>query len=144
MSEPYVVIELEGPPRGKGRPRFSTRGGFVRAFTDKATVDYENCLKAAGIAAMAARSLKPLNEAITVRIRAFMPVPESWSTKKRAAALAGDIAHTSRPDKDNLEKAALDGLNGITWVDDSQVIGGDFLKLYDERPRLRIEVYRWF
>ena len=48
MTEPYVVIELDGPPRGKGRPRFSTRGGFVRTFTDKDTKAYESRLKDAG------------------------------------------------------------------------------------------------
>src|SRR5215471_18312645 len=37
-----------------------------------------------------------------------LPVPQSWSTKRRDAALCGDIRPTSRPDADNYIKAALD------------------------------------
>lgn len=164
MTEPYVIIELEWPQdakgrirgAGKGRPKFSTQGGFVRAYTPAKTRAFENKIKDAGIAAMAVMGLKPLDEALTVKIRAYMPVPESWSEKKRQAALAGDIAHTVKPDKDNIEKL-LDGLNHhpprfkgdkekrpIIWRDDSQIIGGDFLKIYDVRPRLYIAVHRWF
>ena len=156
LAEPYVVIELAGPPRGKGRPRFSSRGGFTRVFTDKATVEYENRLKDAGIAAMQVMGLQPLDEAISIDIRAYVPVPESWSKKKRAQALAGDIMPTSAPDFDNVTKI-VDGLNHhpprfkgdkekrpIIWKNDSQIVVSQFMKIYDARPRLSIAVYRWF
>lgn len=164
MAEPYVTIEVFWPTddkgrtraTGKGRPKFSSRNGFVRAYTPAKTRAFENQIKTAGILAMAEKGLAPLDEAVTAMIRAYMPVPESWSAKKRAAALAGDIAHTSKPDKDNIMKL-FDGLNyhpprfygdkekrPIIWRDDSQIIGSDFLKLYDARPRLYIAVFRWF
>lgn len=155
MAEPYVIIELAGPPRGKGRPRFTARGGFARAFTDKATADYENRLKEAGIAAMSVMGLPTLDEPLGVRVWAYMPVPESWSAKKRAAALAGDIMPTGKPDADNLSKV-IDGLNHhpprhrgdkekrpIIWRDDANIISLHVMKIYDERPRLLVEVYRW-
>jgi hypothetical protein len=43
-------------------------------------------------------------------------IPTSWSAKKRASALAGEIAHTSRPDWDNVAKAILDAGNTIIWA----------------------------
>jgi Holliday junction resolvase RusA-like endonuclease len=156
VSEPYVTITLPGSPRGKGRPRFSTRGGFVTAFTDKATVSYENALKAAGIAAMAAGGLSPLKEALGVQVMAYMAVPESWSKKKRAAALAGDIMPTSGFDADNLGKS-IDGLNyhpprfrgdkerrPIIWHNDANIVSLQVMKLYDADPRLVVSVFRWF
>lgn len=163
-SYPYVIIEVAWPvddkgrirATGKGRPKFSSHGGFVRAYTPAKTRAFENTIKEAGIAAMSVMGLEPLDEAVTVRIRAYMPVPASWSEKKRASALAGDIAPIGKPDMDNIEKL-LDGLNyhpprfkgdkekrPIVWRDDSQIIGGDFLKTYDARPRLHIAVFRWF
>jgi Holliday junction resolvase RusA-like endonuclease len=35
-----------------------------------------------------------------------LPVPTSWSNKRRLAALAGAIAPTSKPDIDNYVKTA--------------------------------------
>jgi Holliday junction resolvase RusA-like endonuclease len=66
-------------------------------------------------------------------------VPQSWSAKKRAAALAGAIRPAKRPDLDNIAKM-LDALNEVVWRDDAQVVSGLIEKLYSDRPRLRVEV----
>jgi Holliday junction resolvase RusA-like endonuclease len=68
VPDPYVIIEVDWPldkrgPTGLGRPKFSTRGGFVKAYTPAKTREFEDRIKAAAIDAVAARSLKPLNEA---------------------------------------------------------------------------------
>lgn len=148
-----MTIVLAGNPRGKGRPRFSNAGQFVRVYTDAATRLYESRLKSAGIEAMAGK--EPLDEAVSVSIHAFMEVPASWSKKKRAMALEGDIPHTSKPDFDNVTKM-LDGLNyhpprfkgdrvkqPIIWRDDAQIVAAQFFKCYSDRPRLEISVWRW-
>lgn len=153
MTEPFVSITLMGPPLGKGRPRFTTIGGFARAFTPKVTRDYENALKAAGIAAMKGRP--HLDEAVSVVIRAFLPIPESWSRKKKAAALAHEIMPLTNPDFDNISKM-IDGLNyhpprfkgdkekrPIIWRNDSHIVASQFIKVYSDRPRLVIDVWRW-
>lgn len=142
-----------GAPRGKGRPRTRVIGEFATVFTDKKTRDYENQLKAAGIKAMAGR--EPLDEPVSVVVHAFMPVPDSWSAKKRAAALAGEIMPTSAPDIDNISKM-VDGLNHypprhkgdrekrpIIWRNDAQIISMQAMKVYSDQPRLEITVWRW-
>lgn len=162
--EPYVIIELPWPQdakgrtraTGKGRPKFSSQGGFARAYTPKKTRDYENQIKSAAIAAMKAAGLHPLNEALGLQVTAYMPIPESWSQKKRAAAISGDIMPTTKPDWENIAKLT-DGMNlhpprwkgdkekrKIIWGDDAHVVSGAVMKIYDERPRLSISVYRWF
>jgi len=153
VAEPFVSIRLMGAPLGKGRPRFTTIGGFARAFTPKATRDYENRLKAAGIEAMAGR--QHLDEAVSIVFRAFMPIPESWSQKKKAAAIAMDIMPITGIDLDNMEKM-IDGLNyhpprfkgdkerrPIIWKNDSQIVAKQSIKFYSDRPRLVIDVWRW-
>jgi hypothetical protein len=90
VPDPYVIIEVNWPldkkgrvaATGKGRPKFSTRGGFV-----KATRDFESKIKEAAIEAMADRKLSVLNEALGLRVIAYMPIPESWSVKTKAAAI---------------------------------------------------------
>ena len=39
------TFEIVGEPQGKGRPRFSTRGGFVKTYTPEKTASYENFVK---------------------------------------------------------------------------------------------------
>jgi Holliday junction resolvase RusA-like endonuclease len=162
MGRPYLTFEVDWPmdekgrtrATGKGRPKFSTRGGFVRAYTPAKTRSFENKIKAAAIKAM--EGLVPLNEAIGLDIIACMPIPESWSAKKKAAALAGDIAPTTKPDWENIAKLT-DGMNlhpprfkgdrekrPIVWGDDAHVVCGRVIKKYDAHPRLTISVYRWF
>lgn len=154
MSELFVTIILAGNPRGKGRPRFSSAGKFVRVYTDRATMAYEGRLKSAGIEAMAGK--EPLDEAVSVSIHAFMEVPASWSKKKRAMALEGDIMPTSGTDLDNIVKIAADGLNyhpprfkgdklkrPIIWRNDANIVSMQAIKSYSDRPRLEITVWRW-
>jgi Holliday junction resolvase RusA-like endonuclease len=91
VPDPYVIIEVDWPldksgrirATGKGRPKFSSRGGFIRAYTPAKTREFEDCIKDAIISTMEARSLKPLNEALGLRVIAYMPIPESWSAKSR-------------------------------------------------------------
>jgi len=153
MTEPVASIVLMGPPRGKGRPRTRVIGDFATIFTDSKTRSYENALKVAGIKAMDGRPA--VDEALSVVVRAFMPIPESWSRKKREAALAGDLMPTSGIDLDNIVKM-IDGLNyypprhkgdrekrPIIWRNDSQIVSMRAIKVYSDRPRLVIDVWRW-
>lgn len=153
MTEPVVSIVLMGPPRGKGRPRTRVVGDFATIFTDKKTRQYEDALKAAGIAAMKGRPA--LDEAVSIVVRAFMPIPESWSKAKRAAALAQEVMPTTGIDLDNIVKM-VDGLNHhpprhkgdrekrpIIWKNDSQIVAMQAIKVYSDRPRLVIDVWKW-
>jgi Holliday junction resolvase RusA-like endonuclease len=141
MSDPFVIIKLDGPPRGKGRPRFGRRGSFVAVWTDKKTMSYEGTLAQAGYDAMKGLPLRLA--ALSVRIEAGMPVPPSWSQKKRLAAISGDLAHIGKPDFDNIAKIVGDALNKIVWRDDSQIIVCAFRKFYSASPGLTVSVWDW-
>jgi Holliday junction resolvase RusA-like endonuclease len=130
-----IIIELAGEPRGKARPRFARRSGH--AYTPQRTASYEACLRHE--AALAMRGEPPLEGALRVQVAAHFAIPASWSGKKKAAALAGEIRPTKRPDIDNVAKM-LDGLNGIVFGDDAQIVSAVIEKLYSDRPRLRVEV----
>lgn len=132
-----VSITLPGLPRGKGRPKFSTRGGFPRAYTDAQTASFEGALRLAGSAAMQGRA--PLEGALNLNMTAVFPIPPSWSKTKRAAAAEGIIRPTGKPDCDNLLKT-IDGLNGIVWRDDAQIVRASIAKIYGAEPEMVIEV----
>jgi Holliday junction resolvase RusA-like endonuclease len=131
-----IEIYLAGPVRGKGRPRFMRKTGH--AYTPKETVNYEAALRMAGQEQMAGRP--PLEVPLRVVLDVAMDVPASWSKKRRERALQGLELPTKKPDVDNILKM-LDGLSGIVWRDDAQIVSATINKRYWSAPGLSISVY---
>ena len=69
-----------------------------------------------------------LDGAVRLRVVFDMPIPKSWSKKRKNEAEG--CYHTSKPDSDNLQKALLDAMNGIVFEDDSQVADIRAVKRY--------------
>ena len=139
MSQEALRFEVPGTPVGKGRPKVSTRGGqFARMYTPEKTANYENLIALSAQQAMAGRPLidGPVDVSLTIRLA----VPVSWSKKKQAAALAGEVLPTKKPDADNVLKAIFDGMNGVVWVDDVQACGVVLRKRYAETPGVTVVV----
>lgn len=132
-----IFILVEGVPVAKGRPRVTTRGGFARAYTPAKTRAYESLVAEEGKEAMKELCLDPLETALHVQVNCYMPIPKSTSKKIRVKMLDGDIRHTKKPDVDNLAKC-FDGLNGIAWLDDSQIVRLTATKQYSDYPRVEI------
>ena len=133
-----VLVQLPGEPRGKGRPRAFVLRGRALMHTDAKTRKYEELLRGAARNAMRDRS--PLEGPVDMAVEAHFSVPKSWPKRRREAALAGAEPHTTRPDCDNVVKAALDAFNGIVWRDDSQVVRIIASKHYGVTPGLVIAV----
>jgi Holliday junction resolvase RusA-like endonuclease len=130
-----VTITIAGPPTAKGRPRM-TRNGF--AYTPAATRKYEAHGRLAAQLAMDGRP--PINMPVRAEIVIDLPMPASWSAKRRDAALAGGIRPTTRPDADNYVKAALDAVNAIVVTDDSMIVDLIVSKRYATVPALTIVI----
>lgn len=80
----------------------------------------------------------PISGPVELNITFYLPIPPSW-TKTKQRDMDGQL-HTSRPDRDNLEKGVCDALNKIVWKDDGQVCMGTTIKRYSREPRIEIEV----
>lgn len=133
-----LLIELAGAPRGKGAVRPTIRfGGKLHVFQPTATKDYQAALRYTAQQAMA--GAPPTAGAVQVEILAAIPVPPSWSARKRADALAGRLHPTKKPDVDNFAKAC-DALNGVVWLDDKQIVHETIIKVYAAAPSLRVTV----
>lgn len=135
MSE--ITIIVPGQPVGKGRPRaFQTRGPrrTIKMHTPEKTRDYEQAIALVGRQAMQGR--EPLGGPVRITLRIFMEIPASWSKAKREAALQGGVLPISKPDASNVLKAVEDALNGIAYIDDSQIIDATISKRYSAEPRI--------
>lgn len=130
-----VTIIIDGHPVAKGRPRM-TRAGF--AYTPAATRKWEAHGRLAAQVAMDGRP--PFNVPCRAGLVVALPVPASWSRKRQAAAVSGDLRPTSRPDIDNYVKAALDAINEIAIRDDSLIVELSATKRYAAAGRLTITI----
>jgi Holliday junction resolvase RusA-like endonuclease len=131
-----VTIVIAGDPVAKARPRM-TRKGF--AYTPAHVRKYEAHGRLAAQLAMDGRP--PIGTPVKLELFAELPIPASWSGRRRALAITGDLLPTSRPDVDNYVKAGLDCLNEIVVRDDSQVVEIRAQKRFGIAPKLVVTVY---
>ena len=131
-----IQIYIPGNPCAKGRPRFARRGKFVSTYSPPKTAN--NALACKNKAMLQMGDRKPLEGAISCRVCYFMPIPKSVSKKNTIKMLSGEIQHVKKPDVDNLAKQTLDFLNGIAFVDDSQIVKLIIEKCYSDYPRTEI------
>ena len=119
---------------GKGRPRFTTQGKFVRAYTPKKTRDYEQKI------AMCYRKTTNYqsDKALRVKIFAYREVPKSTTKKLRGWLLDKTFLCTVKPDIDNIIKVVLDALNNVAYYDDIQVCELVIIREFAENECLKI------
>ena len=72
-----------------------------------------------------------------------MKVPISLTKKAKADMLEGRRQHIVKPDLDNLVKAVLDGLNGIAWHDDAQIVELHISKKYVQSPHIFLSLHEY-
>lgn len=162
LLDQMVLIVMEGDPRGKGRPRFSTHGGFVKVYTDKETQIYEELIQQEVLRLIGGQALidrtkqikrrtlieaykdfggEPVfNGPVRVEMEIRHPIRASWTKAKKAAALAGHIAPTLKPDPDNVAKIWFDAFNDCMWKDDTQVIRMSVERSFSESPSVLVRV----
>jgi Holliday junction resolvase RusA-like endonuclease len=162
LLDQAALIVLEGEPRGKGRPRFSTHGGFVKVYTDAETAAYEELIQIEVLRLIGGQSLidrtrqikrrsfieaykdfggQPLfSGPVRVEMEIFHPIRASWTKAKKAAALKGLIAPTTKPDIDNIFKVFFDAFNFCMWQDDTQVMEVHGKAFYAEDPSVLVRV----
>ncbi|SDR17349.1 Holliday junction resolvase RusA (prophage-encoded endonuclease) [Paraburkholderia tuberum] len=132
-----VEFTVPGAPVAKGRPRFARQGAHVRTFTPEKTERYENLVKLAARQGMGTR--EPFAGPVRLVVHIALPIPASWSQKRQRDAADGLIGATKKPDADNVIKGVKDGMNGVVYADDSQIVDLWVSKRYGRTPCVRIE-----
>lgn len=115
-----IRIEILGDVIPAARPRYSVR----RVYQPKRNVEYRQQIQAAARVAM--KGAEPMSGDLCAVVKLYRKY-------KPAARNFGDV--------DNHLKAIFDGLNGIVFLDDSQICRCTVEKFTDkENPRAVIEV----
>lgn len=130
-----IRFMLYGDPVGKARPRFNTK--TRRAYTPSKTAEYESKV---AISYKSVSKGKMFNGAVALDINAYFAIPKSTPKKKLFQFLQNIFRPTKKPDIDNILKIIMDGLNGIAYEDDKQVVSGRIRKFYSNVPRVEVSI----
>lgn len=129
---------VPGIPVAKGRARSFIRAGHVAHYTPESTARYENLVKLEAKRAMG--SWEPMQGAVELVLRLYMPIPASWSKKKRQDAIEGTLRPTTKPDCSNVLKAMEDAMNGVVFADDKQIVELKITKVYSNLTQACVQI----
>lgn len=130
-----VSFNIQGPMRGKQRPR-ATRMG--RIYTPKETVNAEAYIKY--LASVAMGEMEPFTGALKATFAIYVEIPKSFTKGKREAALAGTVYPTTKPDLDNIVKLLADAMNGVVYKDDKQIVSICVSKKYADSASAHVYI----
>lgn len=153
MAIKMIHFKVPIPPKAQGRGRVgamrigTNEDGSAKyrgmIFEDKKSKTHKQSFRAV---AELHRPMERFEGPIEVRIVAVFPRPKYLSkVSKRTGeplAAAGRRWHTTKPDKDNVEKAVLDALKDW-WSDDCEVcVGATFKQIaaFGEEPHYEVMV----
>lgn len=136
-----IRFVVPGQPFGKQRPKFSRVAQYVKTYTPRETVSYENLVKI--MYQQEAKGKMFSDDAmLDIRIIAYYGIPKSISKKKRKAMLEHRIRPTKKPDWDNIGKVICDSLNTVAYHDDSSVVDAQVRKFYSGNPRVEVTIHK--
>ena len=132
-----LAVFVRGIPKPQGRPRIVRFPNGKAGLKDpEASRDWKNYVRMC----VAEKVQEPISGPVALELWFYLPIPKSFSRRKRLAALSGEILPAKKPDLDNLVKAVLDALLGVALQDDKQIVELRAGKLYGAVPGVEIFV----
>lgn len=131
------TLHIPGPPKGKGRPRFSRHGG--RPHTPPETILAEQVIRDAWVEHGA-----PRLEDGPIQIKVELGVARPKGHYRRDGSLSAEglrhpYPHKQKPDFDNAVKLIADALNTRAWRDDVQIIDARVIRVWADEPYTGIQ-----
>lgn len=130
-----IKFIVKGQAKGKQRPGFNSHN--KKAYTRQQTKDYEE-----NIQIEYKRQCKNFrfndDAPLRVMIIEYREIPKSTPKKLIKPMLENVIKPIHKIDVDNLAKIVLDGLNGIAYKDDAQIVELYIKKRYSQEPSIAV------
>lgn len=137
-----LKFDILGEPFSKQSFRFARRGNYIHKYQPKSIVVKEDGVSWQ-ILNQLPRGFVPTTEAVELDIVYIFPPLKSWSKKKLAELESGKKMYkTTKPDlQDNLCKGLCDAMEGIVFINDSQICSLRSEKVYGLTPKTILEVH---
>jgi len=135
-DNPFYEMDFiyDGTPKPAPRPRVARWGGMYDpgAKDKKAIGNY--------VAGLMPKDWNPIEGEIQIYIKCYKPTISAFNKTETYLAELGLLRPHKKPDVDNYAKTILDGLNGIVWEDDGQIVDMEIKKYYSQYPRIEVRL----
>ncbi len=122
-----IQFFVSGIPKAQPRVKFARRGAFSKAYTPDTANDWKSLV----MEEAKRNCTQKLTGPVSVCLSFYFPRPKSHFDSKGVLKPGAPVYHTTKPDRDNLDKCVLDALTSIgAWDDDCQVCAGAIRKCY--------------
>ncbi len=125
MTTSYKII-IPGIPVPKARPKVACTGKHAIIYTPAKTREYEKVVESN--AAKQIPAITANNCPIRMKLVFCLKRPKGRNSGYPS----------KKPDIDNLIKSVMDGLKGVCYNDDSQVVAVDAVKVYGDNPQVEV------
>lgn len=138
-NKPNIAFTVYGEPVPQGRPRAGkTRNGKVVMYDPDNSRDYKQYV---ALVASQHRPNELIDKPVSLTVKVYKPIPQSWPKKRQERAAEGLERPTSKPDLSNYIKGVEDAIEGIILKNDSQVVDyGKSGKWYSREPRIEVSL----
>ncbi len=139
------MFKLEFTVPGEPHTKLRARHGKGFTFQPKANLTNEDTVRTYALREMREAGQEAPHEGpLTMVVNFWFQPPKSWPRWKTDLVDESRIAHTAKPDIDNLLKLVKDALNTIVWLDDAQVVRVYASKHYSmAMPCTRVTIEEW-
>ena len=130
-----ISLYFDITPKAKQSFRMGKHG-----YQSKAVTDYQKAIKAMALA-QTKPSQRNQSGMLFVSVEFVYSWPKTWAKGRLAKAQENICYRIARPDVDNLCKGVFDALNGLIWVDDSQIVCIHAWKRYGDSDQIIMRVW---
>lgn len=131
-----MIFQAFGIPKGQPRVRAFVRGRHAGVYDPGTADDWKAAIHIAAkeeLRVLGTTDFPLYKGAVCVDCTFIFPRPKSHFRSNGQLKPGSPLWHTSKPDRDNLDKAVLDTLTKLQlWPDDSYVASGSLTKRYAE------------
>ena len=112
-----IEFTISGEPVAQGRPRFSNRGGFVKAYDPAKSRNGKQHVRYAAKHAMEGE--EPLSGPIHMKAEFGIMMPKSMARKRNPRPRQ---YRQKKPDLDNLLKLVKDACSSVVYLNDNSIV----------------------